>query len=241
MPGISTPRRRRHERRRPCPLKTSFDVFLATLLVGAAGQVVEAGRVEREPAAGLGRVEEGRAALRPRGVGDLLELGDPPVRRLHGAQRHEIDARPELVGDPFERNGHDPHPALALDQEREQHRGEVLVGTQHRSARRQRGGHHAGKGGDLAPGCNLPLGHTDQAGERRAAPGHPAVVARCRGCPAPPLVDRLAQILYGARRREPDGRGVEIAARPGEELARRGQAIRGCHRPVIISQSARAR
>ena len=58
---------------------------------------VEPARVEWQPADRLRRVDDGHRAVLGGGGRDRVEVGDLAGRHLHGAERDDVDVRPDLA------------------------------------------------------------------------------------------------------------------------------------------------
>ncbi len=96
----------------------------------------------------------------------VIEVENPTVGRLRCAHRHQVGVGPDLVEQMIE--GHRSHVQSIVDQEREQNRGEVLLGAQHVGSVGQAGRHQAGWGRHLADERHVANVSARQAGERSA-------------------------------------------------------------------------
>src|SRR5262245_51842146 len=55
----------------------------------------------------------------------------PAIRRLHGADRDDVDPGTDRVHEAGERHDPHPHAAIGVDHEREEHRREVFLGGEY--------------------------------------------------------------------------------------------------------------
>ena len=141
----------------------------------------------------------------------------PPVGGLHGAERDEVDAAVDRLGEL--RRPAPPHcdAARPLREQREQHRGEVLLRGEHPRAGLQRGRDHADERRHLRPDRDVRRPRRRASAPSRArAPDRlvPAVEARA---PVAPLVLRGLHRLPRGPRRQAVGGGVQVRALRREE------------------------
>ena len=206
---VEQPLRRRHERRAARGEQP---------LVARADERVEARRVEREPAAGLGRVDDRQRLVRGGRPEHGVDVGDRSVRRLDGAEGHDVRQLVHRVGEPVERDRHHVEPLL-VHQEREQQGGEIDLRHDHAGAVGHRGRDYADEGRD-GRSRRHPLGwHADQPAEQLACPvGRLVPVLPARPA-VPPVVERDLERVERRPRRQPVARGVEIGTGRRPELA----------------------
>ena len=159
-------------------------------LVGVADDDVEARGVDRQPAARLRGVDERERAVLRRGRGDRVEVGHLAGRHLHRAERDDVRSRSRSRSASSAAGRGARRPRALLDEEREQHRGELDVGGEHARAVRDRRGDEPTSSETVAPIATVSAATPTSARERRPrALGRVAPVLPARA-PAAPVLER---------------------------------------------------
>ena len=196
-------------------------------LVGVGRDDVERRRVEREPANGLRRVHHGHHVVRASGGCDLGEVGDLARCHLHGAERDDVDVRPDFADELGRRDEPDAHAAVLLSHEREEDGREVDVRSEDAGAVGDRRRDHAEQRRDVGRDRDVLDGNSDEPGERPPSlltgdspvlPARPSVA---------PVLERGLERVPCRRRRKPVRRGVQIRAGGAPARLRRRDVHRG--------------
>ena len=152
-------------------------------LVGAAGEHVDAARVDGKPAARLRRVHHQARVVGGGGLDHRVEVGELTGGRLDHAHRDDVGALVDRIGQPGHRHALDLDAAL-LRQERPQERGELRLGRDHACAVRQRRrdkADHAGRvraDRDPTRSVRRPFARTTRGRPRSSRPSPPSSCVR---------------------------------------------------------------
>jgi hypothetical protein len=181
-------------------------------LVVGADERIEPRGVERQPAAGLGRVDDRQRLVRGGRPEHGVDVRDRSVRRLDGAEGDHVRQFVDRVGELCEGDRDDVE-ALLVDEERKEQRGEVDLRDDHAGAVRHRRRQHTDERRHGRSRRHPLRRHADEAAEEparalgRVVPVFPARTA------VPPVLERGLKRLPGRSRRQPVARGVQV--RPG--------------------------
>ena len=200
-------------------------------LVARHDDDVEAVPVEREPAAGLGCVDERQRAVGLGRRGDRGEVGHLAGRHLHGAERDDVGRASIAPASSAAGTVRTVTPRCAWTRNG---KSVEVNSTSGASTRDPSGSDEATRPTSpetVAPTATVDGGDADEPRERpprrlgRVAPLLPARPARA------PVVERRLERIPGRPRRQPEARGVEV--RPGRlpELLRGGDRRRHDRHP----------
>lgn len=193
-------------------------------LEAARDRVVVGSGVQRQPARGLGGVEEDPGAVRGGRRANRVEVGDPAVGGLYGGEGDQRGRGPHRLGQAVQRGV--PHPQIPTDREGADDRAELSLGYQHFGTRLQRGSDQTDMDGDRAAGGD-PVGtDTDEPGEPGPCGVHGVEAAGARTGARGVLVGERLHRLDGAVGQQPAAGGVEIRGL-GSKLGGYGLGERG--------------